>query len=193
MDENSPVRNQLMVGIGVLLAVALLIGGIVGLVAIKAADVAGLGGGNDGGGDADTGPPVGLGTNTPPSESVSPTDTTSGAPTTTAPTGPTTPTETSTTTRRPREPAISLRADPSQAGTYERVNLTGTYRRGEGAVLQVQRRLPGESWTDFPTDASVSGGSFTTYIETGQTGANEFRMIDTASGRTSNTVTVRIG
>ncbi len=192
MDENSPVRNQLLVGVGVLLAVALLIGGIVGLVAIKAADVAGLGG-DGGGGDTDTGPPVGLGTNTPPSETPSPSDTTSEAPSTSGPTGPTTPTETSTTTRRPREPAITLRADPSQAGTYERVNLTGTYRRGEGAVLQVQRRLPGESWTDFPTDASVSAGTFTTYIETGQTGANEFRVVDTATGQASNTVTVRIG
>ena len=62
MDENSPVRSQLLVGIGVLLAVALLIGGIVGPVALKAADVAGLNE-SDGTNSQDSGPPLGIGTN----------------------------------------------------------------------------------------------------------------------------------
>lgn len=193
MDENSPVRSQLLVGVGVLLAVALLIGGIVGLVALKAADVAGLNE-SDGTSSRDSGPPLGIGTNSRPPDPtseptpVSPTETSTS--TETSDTAPTTPTET-TKTRKPK-PAkqITLDASPDSAGTYERVNLTGTYRRGEGSTLQVQRK-EGGAWVDFPTDAYVSGGTFSTYIETGQTGQNRFRVID-PTGRTSNVVSVMI-
>ena len=196
MDENSPVRSQLLVGIGVLLAVALLIGGIVGLVALKAADVAGLNE-SDGTSSQDSGPPLGIGTNSrapdptsaPTSAETSP-DETSGSTGSTESSAPTTPTET-TKTRKPKPPKqITLDASPDSAGTYERVNLTGTYRRGEGTSLQVQRK-EGGSWVDFPTDASVSGGTFSTYIETGQTGPNQFRVVD-PTGRASNVVTVQI-
>lgn len=194
MDENSPVRSQLLVGVGVLLAVALLIGGIVGLVALKAADVAGLNE-SDGTSSGDSGPPLGIGTNSRPPDPtseptpVSPTGTSSPTETSDT-TAPTTPTQT-TKTRKPK-PAkqITLDASPDSAGTYERVNLTGTYRRGEGSTLQVQRK-EGGAWVDFPTDATVSGGTFSTYIETGQTGRNQFRVID-PTGRTSNVVSVMI-
>jgi hypothetical protein len=187
MDENSPVRNQLMVGIGVLLAVALLIGGIAGLVALKAADVAGLGE-TDSTDTGDNGPPLGVGTNSrPPDPTSAPTE-----PPPTTPTQsqePTTPTAT-TKTRKPPSKLITLNASPDQAGTYERVSLTGTYRRGEGSTVQVQRQ-EGGAWVDFPTDAFVSDGTFSTYIETGQTGPNRFRVID-ETGQTSNVVVVQI-
>ena len=44
MDDETDWRKQLLVGLGVLVIVALLVGGVVGVIAIKAADVAGIGG-----------------------------------------------------------------------------------------------------------------------------------------------------
>ena len=44
MDDETDWRKQLLVGLGVLVIVALLIGGVVGVIAIKAADVAGIDG-----------------------------------------------------------------------------------------------------------------------------------------------------
>lgn len=87
---------------------------------------------------------------------------------------------------------IVLSAGQTAVGPMQQIDLTGTYAGGEGAVLQVQR-FEGGAWQDFPVTASVSGGSFTTYIQTSQGGVNRFRMADTDSGATSNEITVRIG
>jgi cytoskeletal protein RodZ len=179
MDDESDWRKQLLVGLGVLVVVALLVGGIVGVIAIKAADVAGIGTTPA----PDTGIvfPTNSDTTTPPSTSD---QTPSSEPTT--PTGSTPP-----TTTAQEHSGIHLDASPSQAGTYQRVNLTGTYQAPPGTSLQVQRR-EGASWVDFPTSAQVSGGQFSTYIETGRPGANRFRVVDAGSGKTSNIVTVQI-
>ena len=87
---------------------------------------------------------------------------------------------------------ISLTATQQSVSPMQQIDLTGTYPSGEGAILQVQR-LEGGKWTDFPVTASVSNETFATYIQTSQTGANRFRMIDTDSGETSNEVRVTIG
>lgn len=94
--------------------------------------------------------------------------------------------------RKPKKPrsVISLSASPLEVSSMERIYLTGTFPGGEGASLQVQR-LQG-SWTDFPTSTSVSGGTFSTYVMTGQSGPNKFRVVDPASGKKSNPVTVRV-
>ena len=180
MDDESDWRKQLLFGLGVLVVVAALVGGIIGVIAIKAADVAGIG------------------STTPADTSISfPTPTkatrTSSAPTTgsTQSTGPTAPTgSTPPTTPRQRQ-GIKLSAAPSQAKTYQRINLTGTYQAPPGTTLQVQRR-EGSSWVDFPTTASVSGGTFATYIETGRQGPNRFRMFDSSAGKASNAVTIQV-
>lgn len=179
MDDESDWRKQLLIGGLVLVVVALLIGGIVGVVAIKAADVAGLGATQA----PETGgvsfPTPGKPTKSGPSEQPT---------TPAAPTGSTPPTETG---QPQQQQGIRLTATPGQAGTYERVSLTGTYRAPPGTSLQVQRK-EGAAWVDFPTSASVDGGQFSTYIETGQAGPNLFRVIDSGAGRSSNVVTVRI-
>ena len=74
----------------------------------------------------------------------------------------------------------------------QQIDLTGTYQGGEGAVLQVQRFENG-AWVDFPVTASVSGGTFGTYLLTGRTGENRFRVVDTDSEAISNEVTVTVG
>ncbi len=91
--------------------------------------------------------------------------------------------------RKPRS-AISLSASPLEVSSMERIYLTGTFPGGEGASLQVQRMEDG--WTDFPVSTSVSGGTFSTYVMTGRGGKNRFRVIDPASGKKSNPVTVQV-
>jgi hypothetical protein len=87
---------------------------------------------------------------------------------------------------------IVLQAGQTSVSPMQQIDLSGSYAGGDGAILQVQR-FEGGSWRDFPVTARVSGGQFSTYIQTGQTGENKFRMADTDSGTTSNEVTVTIG
>ena len=178
MDDETDWRKQLLVGLGVLVIVAVLIGGIVSVIAIKAADVAGIG----------SAPASTTGGVTFPSPD--PTTPTSEQPTTpTAPSGSTPPTQTAP----PPKAGIKLTANPAQAGTYQRVNLTGTYPGAtSGTSLEVQRR-EGASWVNFASvSASVNAGTFATWIETGQPGANRFRVYDAGAGKASNIVTVQI-
>jgi hypothetical protein len=91
-------------------------------------------------------------------------------------------------TRRPqRDQGITLRASASSVGSYGRVTLSGRYPGGNGTTLQVQRR-EGGSWAAFPTSATVDGGSFSTYVASGQPGPNRFRVVDPTSGKGSNVV-----
>jgi hypothetical protein len=105
----------------------------------------------------------------------------------TQPTGPvhTTPSQNS---------GITLSAGETQVAQMGRIDLTGTYPTGEGAVLQVQRANgPGDnSWVDFPVTVSVSGGQFSTYVQTGRSGPNRFRVVDTDTGKASNEVTITV-
>lgn len=87
---------------------------------------------------------------------------------------------------------IRLDASPLRAGGMERVNLTGTYRKGDNVTLQVQRFENG-TWADFGVQATVRVGTFETYVMTGRTGENRFRVFDPTSRRASNPVRVTIG
>lgn len=145
-----------------------------------------------------------------PSPSLSPTATPSPAPSATptqtptqtavagsspSPTTSSTPSPSPTKTSRSAKPKpdrqIHLRAGSSSAGTFEQVTLSGRYPGGNGTALQVQRR-EGGSWVDFPTSPTVTAGTFSTYIASGQTGPNQFRVVDPSTGRTSNVVVVNI-
>lgn len=224
MDENTSWQKQLLAGAGLLLVVGLLVGGIIGLVALKAADVAGVGGTPT----PDTGPPPGLGPIPTSPETTAPTtptttQTTPTTPTTTQttpttpptsqtfptfPTPPTTfptfptpattqttePAPTTTTTTRTPQPSpqvIQLVATPLRATSFERVSLSGTYPAPAGTILQVERNR-GAGWEEFPTTATVDAGTFSTYVATGILGANQFRVVDTSTGKLSNVVIVMI-
>ena len=91
-----------------------------------------------------------------------------------------------------KQPKITLQAFPQQVSPGQRINLTGVYRGGEGARLQVER-FEGGRWNDFPVGASVSGGQFTTYITTSRTGPQRFRVVDPLSNARSNAVRVTVG
>jgi len=181
--DETPWTRQLLVGSGVLVVVALLIGGVVSVVALGAAKVTGI---DDARPTATAkpslympsgDPTVGLDSVPDPEgasgsdPSASPSDAASDEP----------------SKRRP----ISLQAFPQQVAASARINLTGVYRGGEGRRIQVQRFEKG--WSDFPVSASVSGGQFATYVTTGRAGVNRFRVLDKDSGKASNAVRVTVG
>lgn len=87
---------------------------------------------------------------------------------------------------------ISLSSGQTSATAMQRVDLSGVYTGGEGAILQVQR-FAGGGWTDFPVTVPVRGETFATYVQTSQAGVNRFRVIDTDTGVTSNEIEVTIG
>lgn len=134
-----------------------------------------------------------------PSPSLSPTTTPSpeaspsSSPSASARNTPTPSAKPSPTRSRRPEPdrPITLRASTSSAGSFERVTLSGSYPGGNGTSLQVQRR-EGGSWVPFPTSATVSGGTFSTYVASGQPGPNAFRAVDPSTGRSSNVVVVTV-
>ena len=92
----------------------------------------------------------------------------------------------------PRGDKITLFVAPQSVSPGERINFNGVYTDGEGASLQIQRK-EGGSWTDFPVDATVRGGSFETWIQTSRSGKTQFRVFDKDANRASNVVTVTIG
>lgn len=173
-DDERPVLS----GLVALVAVAVALGLFLALGVLLVTRVAGLGGGDSTSG-AGGGPTMYL---PPPEKTASE----SAGPLVEGP-GP----ESKSASQAPKNP-ITLSAAQAAVAPMQQIDLSGDYPSGDGAILQVQR-LEGGSWSDFPVTAAVSGGSFTTYVQTGQSGKNTFRVIDNDSGKTSNKVTVRVG
>lgn len=125
--------------------------------------------------------------------SPEPTKTDDGPQVTLAPGQPTPSKSSEANTAMPKpKKEIRLNLNTPSVGVYDNIELNGLYREGEGAILQVQRKEEG-SWTDFPVTAAVSGGQFSTYIQTAHTGENVLRVLDKSSGLASNEVTVTVG
>lgn len=93
--------------------------------------------------------------------------------------------------KSPEEGEISLSAGQTHVANFGRIDLTGIYPGGEGAVLEVQRFQAG-AWTEFGLSVPVSDETFSTYLQTGVSGLNRFRLIDPASGAFSNEVKVTV-
>ena len=186
-SEEHPVAAGLIALVGVGLAVGL----IIGIVALVATRMMGLGGEN-------------ASAQTTSQESLylpKPEKTTgpSGPLITLAPGESESPKEKSSQGQPSRSPKpakakkeISLSASQTSVEPMDQIDLTGVYPGGEGAILQVQRFTSG-SWQAFPVTVSVSDETFATYVQTSQTGINRFRVTDTDSGLTSNEVKVTIG
>ncbi len=173
--ENRPVLTGLIALVGVAVVIGLL-GGLAVMVGVKASGIGEDSSAGSGGGAPATfnlPRPTDTGTPTP-----TPTDTGSPSETGTEPPAPTT--------------GITLSTPQQSVGAMQQIVLTGSYQAGEGAILQVQRLEDG-TWADFPVTMSVGGGTFSTYVLTGRTGENTFRVIDTDTEVTSNEVTVTVG
>lgn len=170
-DGEKGWARQLLVGVAALLLVAVVVGGVVGAFALGAARVSGL----DDARTRTTAKPTLVMPSDPPATGTKPRPRATRRPTPSA----------------PGRPVIELRADPPSVRAGQRINLTGDYRGGNGALLQVQRLEGG--WVDFPVTMSVDGGRFSTWVQSTRTGDSAFRVVDTSAGRSSNVVHVTIG
>lgn len=85
---------------------------------------------------------------------------------------------------------ITLSPGASQASPGEELYLSGVYPTGEGAVLDIEIRIEGHGWQEFPVDVSVSGSTFTTYVITSQVGKIQWRVVDKERKLKSNAITV---
>ena len=173
--ENRPVLTGLVALVGVAVVIGLL-GGLAVIVGVKATGIGDTSSASNDGGTPSTfdlPKPSDTGSSIPePEDSVEPS---AGESTSEAP-----------------AKAISLTATQQSVSPMQQIDLTGTYPGGEGAILQVQRFENG-AWSDFPVTMSVSGGTFATYVQTSQIGANKFRVIDTDTQVTSNELVVTVG
>jgi len=181
-------RNPIVTGLVALVSVGLVVGLVLGVVTLVGTRVLGLSGGNGGTSSADQTLylPTPTPTPTPSGPLVTLSPRKSASPTDVLPTD--LPTQVSSVA-----PQITLSAGETAVAPMQQIDLTGVYPGGEGAILQVQRKLGGK-WQDFLSiNVAVSGGQFATYVQTGQTGRQQFRMRDTGSGLVSNVVRVQVG
>ena len=187
-DDETPWTRQLVIGLAALVVAALVIGGVVSVLALGAAKVTGVSGAKQAASQA---PSLYIPSGDP-TEKLDGYPDPSGRPSATA-SGSASASPSATPTRKKKKPStIALQAFPQQVAPGQRITLSGVYKRGEGAQLQVQR-FEGGGWTDFPVSARVSGGQFNTYITTSRSGATRFRVFDQAAGKPSNPVRVQIG
>jgi hypothetical protein len=183
LGEGSRTRT-LLAAVGAMVAVALVLGLVVGLVALGAAHVAGMTGAESAAPSEPASVYIPRYRPTEPAAPARPKPRDGGA----------SPARRGDDAKpKPRSQGFTLRAGPVRVSPGERINLTGDYR-GRGSTLEVQRREAGGAWADFAgVTASVSGGSYQTWVQTSRTGAMRFRMYSPASRRTSNVVVVTVG
>lgn len=98
------------------------------------------------------------------------------------------------TSRKPPPSGAVLQASPTTVRSYQQIDLSGRFPGLQaGVTLQVQRKT-GTRWADFPvTTTTREDGSFSTYVQTGQSGLNKFRMITVPTGETTSTASVQVG
>jgi hypothetical protein len=182
VDENRPVLAGLMALVGVAVAVGL----VAALAVVAGAHVLGLGGGRADGSVGDAGATMYLPKPQKTQPASGPSITLGSSSTQTGPTG-----NPNLTIHKPKN-QISLQAGEQSVAPMGRIDLSGTYPGGEGAVLNVQKFSNG-SWQDFYSiSATVTNATFSTYIQTGTPGLNRFRVIDSDTKVTSNQVKVTI-
>jgi hypothetical protein len=87
---------------------------------------------------------------------------------------------------------LFLNASPVYVKPMERINLTGQWPGHDNESLLVQR-FDGGKWADFGVDVRVDVGTFATYVMTGRTGDQKFRVYDPTSQTASNEVTITVG
>lgn len=88
---------------------------------------------------------------------------------------------------------LTAQVDVDSAGAMEPVALRGHLDGGRaGARLQVQQLRAGR-WVSFPLQPVVDeSGTFSTYVELGGPGVHRLRVVEPASGATSEVLVVRV-
>ncbi|MCL2544041.1 MAG: hypothetical protein FWE71_16470 [Nocardioidaceae bacterium] len=189
-DDDRPVRNGLLALVGVSLGVGL----VVAIVALVGVHAVGLAGGSSGSGGPGSGETMSIPPYQKTTEAGGPLITlnTQGAAASkpsSAPKAPSSPS--SSASKKPKKGQISLQALETTVPNFGKIDLSGTFPGGEGEILQVQRKT-GSSWGDFAATVPVSNATFSTYIQTGLSGKNAFRVLDKTRGIASNPVVVTV-
>jgi hypothetical protein len=83
---------------------------------------------------------------------------------------------------------LTLVATPHDVHRMGRVHLAGSYPGHAGSRLVLQRFEAGH-WDRFPVTVVVRGGHFRTWVASGYPGKNRFRVVDPAAGTASRPVT----
>jgi hypothetical protein len=84
------------------------------------------------------------------------------------------------------EQTIQVEDSPDSARPFQSVRIQGTYHGGADTFLRVQRWEAGK-WLDFPVPTKTDqSGRFTAYVELGQPGRHQLRVLDPDSGVRSN-------
>ncbi|NGN95713.1 hypothetical protein G5C66_23620 [Nocardioides sp. KC13] len=192
-------QHPITAGITALAAVAVGVGLIVGLAMFVGVNIMGLGGG--GSSDRATDPDAGASLHVPPPK---PTKTATGpaitlhasptnAPRKNAGSTSASPSASESVEEKPAKKEITLQVGTVQAKPMERVDISGIYPGGEGAILRLERN-DGQGWEEFGIpDVPVTGEQFSTVIQSGRVGKHKFRMKDVDTGSYSNVVSVTIG
>lgn len=183
LPEGPDERHPVVAGLVALVGVGLVVGIVMGLVAVVGSKVLGLGGSDGGSSSAH----ASLYLPTPQKTTATDGPQITLAPGETASSSAAPPSAT-----RSAQPKISLAASTTQVQPMERFSLTGVYQDGEGTILTVQR-FEGGGWQDFPATGSVSGGTFQIPVETSRAGVNRFRVVDTGTGLKSGAVRITVG
>ena len=97
-----------------------------------------------------------------------------------------------TITPSPGSGDLFLSAAPVIVDPMERINLTGQWPGHDNEGLLVQR-FEGGKWADFGVQVRVNVGTFETYVMTGRSGDQRFRVYDPETRTASNEVTVTVG
>ncbi|GGU25588.1 hypothetical protein [Nocardioides albus] len=195
-------RHPIVAGVTALVAVAVGVGLIVGIGMFVGANILGLGGGgaaSDQATDPDAGASLYAPSPKPTKTATGPAITLDASPTS-APEKKAGSVSTSTSSspsesaaEKPGKKEITLQTGIVVAKPMERIDITGIYPGGEGAILRLERD-EGEGWQEFGIpDVSVTGEQFSTAIQTGRVGKHRFRMKDIDTGTFSNVVSVTIG
>jgi hypothetical protein len=180
--DDAHKREQVYATLGVVVVLALIVGGVMAGIAYGVAHVAGLTGGSD---------PVPAAGPVAPATSAS----TAASPSSAAPAASASASPSASTSpgarRHDRHGAIALTAHPRRVAQMGRISLDGRYGGGAGQVLQVQRREAGR-WSSFPVTITVRGGTFHSWVASGRSGVNRFRVVDIRAGKASNPVAVTV-
>ena len=98
----------------------------------------------------------------------------------------------SSSTPKMQQPQLS--ATPTSVSSMEQIDLDGRFPGlPAGTALQIERKESG-TWTLFPVSLSTGdGGSFSTYVQTGQPGPNQFRVTNPSTGESTPIVTIQVG
>jgi hypothetical protein len=74
-----------------------------------------------------------------------------------------------------------------------RIVISGVQNPAKTGTRVTVQRKEGSGWADFPASSTVGAdGTYSLWLQTGRKGEMSFRIIDPASGATSNPVKVRV-